>query len=383
MLYLHYSCSLVIAYMNIVFFTSLDPNDINIWSGTTWHILKALQKYHNVTIIGTNMLLQTSYFTSNNFPKDIGYTDYSSVFGDICSDRINSVANCDLVFFGDLHLSPCLDVNMPIVHVSDTNYHLFKEYSSSKNCVEQIRRIEEKERLVLNKYSCIIYSSEWARQDSISYYNIDPGKIHVVEFGANIPHVKDFTIDINCEVCNLVFIGKNWERKGGEKVLEAYRILKSEGFPCTLTIIGSAPNTQFDDKLRVFPFLDKSQPEHLEKLSAILKNSHFLVLPTEFESYGIVFCEASAYAVPSIAANIGGVSQPIREDANGYLMAPDANAVDYANKIKSIFHDKELYRKLRISSRHEYETRLNWDIWICKVNEILEETKKKFSLPHE
>ncbi|MFK2249198.1 glycosyltransferase [Bacteroides fragilis] len=114
-------------------------------------------------------------------------------------------------------------------------------------------------------------------------------------------------------------MGKNWQKKGGDKVLGAYRKLKSDGFRCTLTIIGSIIREPYDEdeNLVIIPYLDKSQPEHLERFCNILQEAHFLVLPTEFDAFGIVFCEASAYAVPSIAANVGGVSQPVREGKTG------------------------------------------------------------------
>lgn len=66
------------------------------------------------------------------------------------------------------------------------------------------------------------------------------------------------------------------------------------------------------------------------------------------------------------------MSQPIREGANGYLLSPHATALDYAEKIKVIFQDKEKYRTLRQTSRNEYETRLNWDIWAKSMNIIMD-----------
>ena len=57
----------------------------------------------------------------------------------------------------------------------------------------------------------------------------------------------------------------------------------------------------------------------------------FLILPTEFDAFGIVFCEASAYGVPSIAADVGGVSQPVREEKR-LSFATNARAEDYAEK---------------------------------------------------
>ena len=263
-----------------------------------------------------------------------------------------------------------------MVHLSDVTYHSFKDYSETKRSKEQIKRTEALEKKLLNKYTSIIYSSEWTKQNTIDYYDIEPNKIHVVEFGANIPAPSDYKISIQTDTCNLVFIGKNWKKKGGDKVFMAYRKLKSKGLQCTLTIIGSTPQEPYDEieDVAVIPFLDKSKPEHLKRLCNILKEAHFLVLPTEFDAFGIVFCEASAYGVPSIAANVGGVSQPVKEGKYGFLLPPNATAEDYADKIKSVFSDKDGYIKLRKSSRREYETRLNWEVWGEKVNKILEET---------
>jgi len=364
--------------MNIVFLTTLNPDDINNWSGTTSHLLRALSKKNNVKVIGQNILSQTTYYFRNSFLKKNYFEYYAPVFGKLCTEQ---TVGSDLIFFGDLYLVPFLEVKIPIVHLSDVTYHSFKDYLEQKKNKEQTERIEALEKQLLNKYSSIIYSSEWTKQNTINYYGINSKKIYVVEFGANIPNPIEYNIDIQTDICNLLFIGRNWMKKGGDKVLCAYRKLKSEGFPCTLTIIGSVPpeaQKEDDQDLTIFPFLDKSRPEHLNKLCRILKESHFLVLPTEFDAFGIVFCEASTYGVPSIAADVGGVSQAVLEGKNGFLLHPTATAKEYAEKIKSIFRDRQGYIKLRESSRKEYETRLNWDIWGEKVNKILVDTVTKY-----
>jgi len=228
---------------------------------------------------------------------------------------------------------------------------------------------------MLQNSSKIIFSSEWIKEEAVALYDIDPHKIHVIEFGANIPSPLDYCIDINTEICRLVFIGADWKRKGGEKVLDTYKILKKKRFPCTLTIIGSVPDyiTYEDKDLTIIHNLDKTNSKHLEKLCEILKESHFLFLPTVFDAFGIVFCEASAYALPSITANVGGVRQVVDEGKNGYLLPSDATEQDYADKITSVFNDTKGYIRLRASSRHEFETRLNWDVWAEQVNRILED----------
>ena len=240
------------------------------------------------------------------------------------------------------------------------------------------------EKMQFKTHSKTIFCSEWIKNKAVEVYGVDPNKIDVVELGANISAPTNYRIDIATEVCRLVFIGRNWKKKGGDKVLQAYRILKAGSFPCSLTIIGSTPEeaTDADEDLTVIPFLNKEKKEHLNRLCKILSEVHFLVLPTEFDAYGVVFCEASAYGVPSIASDVGGVSQPVREGKNGYLLPPDATAEDYAEKIKTVFNDREKYIQLRASSRSEFETRLNWDVWGERVNKILEDVVQEWKNRH-
>lgn len=67
--------------MNIVFLTTLNPYDINNWSGTTSHLLQALSKKHNVKVIGQNTLSLTAYYIKNNFSKKYPFGNYAPLFG--------------------------------------------------------------------------------------------------------------------------------------------------------------------------------------------------------------------------------------------------------------------------------------------------------------
>lgn len=354
----------------IGFLSSLNPFDINNWSGTLYYIVKSLYN-HEIEWIGKDVFnkILVDEIPGNKYPED-----YAEFFGAYFSERIN-IGDYDIIIVRDYFFGAYLKIDIPIVYIGDTTFKLFKSNIRIKSDRFEIIANDIENRMIANA-DTIIYSSNIAKDSAIKDYSCNPLKIHVVEFGPNIPTPVDYKIHIQTNICNLVFIGKNWDKKGGQKALNAFRQLKAEGFPCKLTIIGSVPDTSLsgDNDLIIIPFLDKSRGEHLEMLDKILKCAHFLVLPTEFDAFGIVFCEASAYGVPSITANVGGVSQPVREGKNGYLLPASASASDYAEKIKLLFSDNDKYMKLRTSSRQEYETRLNWDVWREKVNKILNDT---------
>lgn len=275
-----------------------------------------------------------------------------------------------------LFFSAYLVSDVPLIYIGDTTFHLFNQYMSWQD--ESLAKLAEQlESLAIQKADKIIYCSEWAKQSAMQDYNADAKKIEVVEFGANIIEnipIPDNVSPINAP-CNLLFIGRNWNMKGGNKVLEIYHNLKGRGFQCTLTIIGSEPPMSLpnDPNIEIYPFIDKTNSNDRLKFHEILTRSHFLILPTRFDCFGIAFCEACAYGIPSLGTNVGGVSQVIKEGENGFLFNIDASSLEYADKIEETFNNHTTYFELMKTARKDFEERLNWDIWLDKSNKIIEQ----------
>lgn len=112
--------------------------------------------------------------------------------------------------------------------------------------------------------------------------------------------------------------------------------------------------------------------EGKELFAQLYRESHFLIVPTLFDCYGIVFCEAAAYGVPSLAANVGGVGQIIRSGENGFLLSPKTDATGYAECIIQTI-EKDTYRTLSDSAIADFSKRLNWNVWLEKTMDVLSE----------
>ena len=91
----------------------------------------------------------------------------------------------------------------------------------------------------------------------------------------------------------------------------------------------------------------------------------------------MVFCEASAFGVPSITTNTGGVSTYVEDGINGFTLPLIATADKYADKIQELYTNDEGYQKLCISSRKKYEEDLNWDSWGKTFKTIAEQILNK------
>lgn len=360
--------------MKIAFLSSLNPDDIHNWSGTLYYIFHSLKQTHDVEWVGKEVQNEVFLFHQFHFGTSAPFVPEANalLFGKLLSDWFKA-GKYDVIFARDYYFIAYLKADIPVIYIGDTTFRLFNEYLKRKDD-SFVRLADEIERRAISRADRLIYSSEWAKQSAIQHYGADPGKIQVIEFGANMDTVPPGEYPSPAEeVCHLLFAGKNWVYKGGPKALETYRILKEKRMKCSLTIIGSKPEISGppDPDLKIIPFLDKSDEADREQLYRILCQTHFLILPTVFDCFGIVFCEASAFSIPSLTTDTGGVSQVVKEGKNGFLFPEDAGAREYADRIQAAFEDKIGYRKLRHSSRTAYEERLNWTTWTQKVNSLL------------
>ena len=218
-------------------------------------------------------------------------------------------------------------------------------------------------------------ASEWAKQSAINDYGIAEEKITVVPLGPNIDHLPA-TFEINkqrSDTCNLLFLGVEWERKGGQIAIDTYQALKKRNFNCTLTIIGCVPPFPVTEPgIKVIPFLNRGIEAEAHQLVSIIKQSHFLLLPTRAECAGVVFCEAAAYGLPSVTTSTGGVPTYVKNNITGITLPPEAGGEAYAEKIITLYANDAVYQQLCSSSRSYYEETLNWNAWGNSFNIIAE-----------
>ena len=218
------------------------------------------------------------------------------------------------------------------------------------------------------------------RDSAIADYGADPDRIRVIPYGANLreipddPGVRDVAPDAPCR---LLLVGANWAIKGGEIALDTLAALQARGIAAELTVVGSAPATPREmSGLTFIPFLDKSRAEDRARLDALYRAADFFILPSRCECYGIVFCEAAAYGVPSLASRTGGIPEVVREGETGHTLPLSADGDAYADRIAALRADRESYRALR-ASRRAFESRLNWDRWGLAAAEAVREMLRR------
>jgi glycosyltransferase involved in cell wall biosynthesis len=382
--------------LTIGFITSNDPNDKRSWSGTHFRMLESLKKeFSNIIILGPvtinskveKLITYLEIFHRRLFKKKFNSVHnllLSKHYGYIFKNKIKNY-KIDVIFAPAASSEiACLNTNIPICYLSDTSFNQIKDYYNGFSNFSKLSCMESNiiEQKAINKATTLVYPSEWASNYVISKYKAKESKLNVIPLGANIDKIPDFsTIEQkfnHLTKCNLLFLGVDWERKGGNVAFDTLIQLTDMGISATLTVCGCIPPTALKHPdMKVIPYLDKNTPEDYSKLLSLFEQTHFLILPTRAECFGVVFCESSAFGIPSITTDTGGIASAVENGVNGYRLPLTATGIEYANLISKIFLDKERYKNLVLSSRAKYENELNWDIWGKKMKDILINTSKK------
>ncbi len=374
--------------IRIAFVSSYNARDRKVFSGTAYYSALALSRHcGEVDLIGpyrNNFLLTILKIISFLIRKITGkrFDHYSSVllakqYGAYFTRKLQD-QNYDLIVAcaGAAEIA-YFETHIPILMYSDATFpNVIDYYPEYTNLLSASKRMGlQIEKRALEKALILLYSSEWAAQAAKNNYDVSPERVHVIPLGANIdvaPRRNEILSKRKSDTCRLLFLGINWQRKGGNIAFETLKELKKRGIKTSLTAIGTNPPADYSDQdFTLIPFLDKNTPGGRKQFDEHLLESDFLILPTRAECYGIVFAEASAYGLPSITTNTGGIPGVIQDGVNGVLLPLEAGAKEYADTIENLFLSDERYYAMVKSSRDLYEAKLNWDAWGAEVSKII------------
>lgn len=283
-----------------------------------------------------------------------------------------SKSDSDIVFAPGSMETTFINTDKPIVFWTDATfqglYNFYPDYTNySQKVLSDEHTLEQK---AMNNCSLAIFSSHWASQSAISDYNLSPQKVLTLPFGCthqlNITE-QDILKNIeskSLDKIEILFIGYKWRIKGGDKLVEAVKMLNDSGVPTHLHLVGvdSSVLKSNPEYISVHGILSKDNPEEHKKLDELFLKAHFFVLPSRNEAFGLVFSEAAARGAPVIGTNVGGIPTAINHGVNGFLVNPDNAAKEIAEIIKRYHNNVKAYRKLAHSTYRDYWDRLDWKV---------------------
>jgi D-inositol-3-phosphate glycosyltransferase len=253
-------------------------------------------------------------------------------------------------------------LNLPLVHIYHTLAFL-KERALREESREHKSRIEA-ERQLAYVADAIISSSEEEIQSLVDEYGISSSKGRVIYPGVNeklFYPLEDRMVlrEMRCEKKDriLLYVGRIDPAKGLMNVIEALELLKKKDLSLynqlKLIVIGGGRKKDDFPRNKEFIRIKKSIREKKlagkviflgskkqSELKKYYSAAEVLVMPSLYESFGLVPVEAMACGTPAIVSRIGEMRNTVQEGKNGFLFPPN-NPSSLASCLEHFFSNKE------------------------------------------
>lgn len=366
--------------MRIAYISNGNPFDKNSWSGTDFYVRKALEQAGNEVhcIYG----LKPSVTFRNFLPKfkarisgkvyDSSRTiEFCNKWAKFIKSKIQPDTDC-IVSLSTIPIAH-LHTATPIYVYIDAVYEQLRNLYNS-NCKYDISNIAESN--VIEKIALLncrrIFTAAGATRNAISkLYDISPSSIDIIPMGANIDSYPDESIirnnastKANSREVNILFIGVEWYRKGADLVLKTLdRLIENSDLNLKLNLVGlkEIPCTLPHYAIN-HGFLDKNNPLDMNRLTNLMSEATFLMVPSRAEAYGLVFCEANAFGVPVLSLAQGGLLTIVKNGVNGFIFNENDFLAKASETILHYHRNPDEYKHLCLSSYHRFRQSLNWNV---------------------
>lgn len=235
-------------------------------------------------------------------------------------------------------------------HTTKTNFlypHIKpEEYIRSKRFIEKFET-------ELYKEATLIFTlGSLAAQSLISQYDIPKEKVVPVFAGSNVTRSSDNNLTKYFSK-NILFVGVEWERKGGPTLLAAFRNILKTHPDTTLTIVGCNPKNITLPNCKVIGKIP------VNEISKYYDCASIFCLPTVREPFGIVFIEAMKYRLPIVANKIGSIPDLVINDYNGFLI--DNNVRQYTDILCKLLSNPEKCQQMGENGYQYFKSNFTWD----------------------
>jgi len=355
------------AALRIGFLSEHNPYDRNAFSGTPYYMLRALQAHPGAQVRVLGGHRRPRYDPASRILRKAGVLRRGALqrrdIDDAGLDAILAPVASGLVARIGAALQP------PIVMLTDATPAFVREFYGAVD-----PEADRTEARALSLAAGVVYSSHFMADRALAEFpDLARDRVHVIPFGLNLDRLPGSRPQKPpLSPLRLLFIGKNWQRKGGDRALAALDALRAQGIAARLTVIGdTAPEAEAHPDVEMLGFLDKNTASGAARLTAELAQAHVFVLPTRADCTPMVVAEANAYGCPVLITETGGIPSLMAPGQNGRMLPETADGAAWAAAIREITADPEAYERLSAASFAHCHARLTWDVWARDMIDML------------
>jgi len=278
----------------------------------------------------------------------------------------NKVCKYDIILLFEGLYSPGLEDTLckPYIIYEDTTSKIVRKYwppwvpdTMQTNAYELLEK-----KMYLNAAK-IFTATQWTGTSLIKEYSVNPLNIEVVGLGCNFNYPLQ-TKDKNLK--QILFVGYDFELKGGNVLLEAFNEVKKVVYDAQLLIVGANPN--FKHKQPGVSIIGKVKDRN--KLMELFQTSLAIVIPSYFDAMPTVAVEAMGGKTALVVSDRCGIAEYLVDGESGFVV-PSGNIETLADRLIKLLLDPNLALKMGNAGFQIVQNKLRWEIIADKMSAVL------------
>jgi glycosyltransferase involved in cell wall biosynthesis len=170
-------------------------------------------------------------------------------------------------------------------------------------------------RRALQGAEAIVTWSHWAAASAVKDYGVDADHVHAIPPGVDVRRLKPPEREREPGPLRLLFVGGDFERKGGIDLVEAVKTIDR---PVELDIVSSSAVVPSGLPVRVHAGVAANSP----LITDLFRRADVFVLPSRGDCTPLAVAEALACGLPVVTTPVGGMPELVRHGENGLLVQP-------------------------------------------------------------
>lgn len=204
----------------------------------------------------------------------------------------------------------------------------------------------------------VLVLSEWAAASVRDDYGVPAERVVVLGAGSNIAVGDEPPTPAGERAHRVLFVGLDWEQKGGPLVLEAFRAVRERVPDAVLTVVGCTPPAD-EPGVEVVGRLDPRDPATAPRLLDLYRRARVFTIAPDFDAFPNVLLEAGAHGAVVVSTDRGSRPEVVVDGRTG-LLAPHGDAAALADRLVEALTDDPLATTLAGAARERVRTELTW-----------------------
>ena len=283
--------------------------------------------------------------------------------------------------------------HIPIVQMFHTLGHMKNRIAGSDSERAPQARIDGETRIIQEIADRIVAATPAEEAQLFWLYDADKNKVRVIPPGVDLQRFRLLPttlakehIGIPLADKNIIFSVRIEPLKGIDTLLCAMAMLQRH-YPqvvrnVCVSIIGGDPWADTPDaemarlqelrhKLGIHDLVTFLGSKDQDELPYYYAAAEMVVMPSHYESFGMVALEAMAIGTPVIASEVGGLAFLVRDGETGFHV-PSRDPEALSERIYTLLTDTECRERLGIQA-HAYAQQYDWDIIVERMLALYEE----------